>query len=154
MAADQRPFRYRLSALLKRTEWERDALTYEGIRAQRVLDVRRKVHETVLDVIVQVESELRALYASPDGIILERCRILEAFLKDQRAVELVRREEVKLAQALCNQVATQLEAKRSSVKVLEKHSERSERAHDSAARRSAQNAADDSWLLRRGKNED
>lgn len=151
MASDQPPFRYRLSALLKRTEWERDALAQEGLRAQRVLDARRKGHETVLAVIAQVEGELRALYASPDGIVLDRCRILEAFLKDQRGVELIRREEVKLAQSLCNQVATQLEAKRGSVKVLEKHSERSERAHDAAGRRSAQNAADDAWLLRRDK---
>lgn len=142
--------RHPLDALLKQRQWEREALGLEAARARRIWEERHGAHQAVLDLITGAQSQLREVYQSPAGISLERRQILDVFLKHQYEVARQREQAAASAQDVYTQVMAQLEASRVAVKVLEKHEERSMRAHDERERRLEFRTADDMWLLRRG----
>jgi hypothetical protein len=146
----KRRLQHPLDALLKQREWQRDLLVPEAARAQRVWEEREGAHREVLDVIADAESQLREIYRSPHGIVLERRRILELFLKHQHEVARERQQAAATAQALYRKLMVQLEASRIAVRVLEKHEERSRRAYDQRELRRELHVADEMWLLRRG----
>jgi hypothetical protein len=139
-----------LDALLKQRHWERETLGMEAARARRIWEDRDGAHRLVLELIADAESQLREVYTSPRGISLERRHILEVFLKHQHEIARERQQAAATAQALYKQIIAQLEASRVAVKVLEKHEERSTRAHEQRERRRELRAADEMWLLRRG----
>jgi hypothetical protein len=142
--------RHPLDALLKKRQWERDALAMEAVLARRIWEERNGAHQAVLDLIAGAESQLRQLYQAPAGIALDRRHILEMFLKHQHEVAHERQQAATSAHTLYAQVMVQLDGSRVAVKVLEKHGERTMQAHDQGERRREQRVADDMWLLRRG----
>jgi hypothetical protein len=140
-----------LDALLKQREWERDALAIEAAQAQLIWEDRARAHQAVLATITGTESQLRELYSAPTGFPPEQRRLLEVFLKDQYHVAHQRQEAATSAKALHTQVIAQLERSRVAVKLLERYGERKVKAQEEIELRSELRAADDLWLMRRGR---
>jgi hypothetical protein len=140
-----------LGALLKHRQWERDALALEAAQAQRIWEDRDRAHQAVLTTIAGTESRLRELYSVPSGFSPERRRVLEVYLKDQYQVAQARQQAAASAQALHAQVLAQLERSRVAVKILERYGERKVTAQEQRERSAQLRAADDMWLLRRGR---
>jgi flagellar biosynthesis chaperone FliJ len=140
-----------LDALLKQRQWERDALAIEAAQAQRILEERARAHEAVLTTIAGTQSRLRELYRAQSGFPPEQRRLLEVFLKDQYQVAQARQEAAASARVLHAQVIAQLERSRVAVKMLERYGERKATAQKQGELRTELRAADDMWLLRRGR---
>ena len=147
MGAGTARYRYPLQVLLRKHEWDVEAIGAELATAKRALleheESLRRLRRT-LDEINQSLSNMRSPGASID---LAR----ERMLLDYRAVqdEAFAAETLQLANARqsCEQIAEQLTRARRSVKGLERHSEALEQVHVREAASAAAKESDDAWLL-------
>lgn len=144
-----KPFIYRLAAVLKKDRWDGQVLGAEAGRARLVVEESRKREQEALDGVAQTEGELRELCRSQQPIPLERRRILDLFLRHQRAVAAMRQRERASAEGVLAQVLQQLQSKHQSIKAMEHHEDRKRQQHDGQQMRAAFKAHDDSWLVRK-----
>jgi hypothetical protein len=143
------PFRYRLAPLLRRDEWERDALALEVERARRSFEVQDALYKASLARVAGAESAMREMHRADQPIALERRRMLQLHLEHEYAASALRQSEAKQAERVLDQLRAQFESKRLAASALQKHRGRQAQLHATEQERRLHRLADDLWLGRR-----
>lgn len=149
MSSEHRPFRYAVAPLHKQHGWEAERLAVDGARIRIVLDELRTRLQQTQTRVCGIVGELRALYEAPQGISLERRSTLQTYLDDQRALEFRQATEADQVEGRYEQIMTQLQAKRTQMKIIEKHRERKQCLHDQENLVRGFKSADEGWLRRK-----
>lgn len=151
MLDPKQPFKYKLDPILRRERWDGEVLGAEAARARAVEEDKRRLLDQVAASIRAAEAELRALHRANEPIPLERRQLLTAFLQHQHVQAALRAQELAQAEQIHREALAALQAKRRSTRALENHRDRRKSEHDVEQTRQSLKRADESWLLRRGR---
>jgi len=141
-------FRYRLAPLLRRDDWECDALGVEVLRARRALEQAEAMRQAGRERVAAAEAQMRDLHREDQPIALDVRRLLQLHLRHEYAALALREQETAQAELVHEQARARLETKRLAVKTLEKHRDRQFADHATEQARREQRQADELWLTR------
>lgn len=142
------PFEHRLGALLRKESWEGEVLGLEVARAREALHECQRRQREATDLVERLQGERRAAAAEGMQLSLERCRVIDLYLRHQHEVAAARQQESARAERMLEQALQQLEHKRRSIRMLEVHEERARDEHQREHQRRQLKAHDDAWLMR------
>lgn len=151
MSERSRSFGYRLEALAKLRNAERDALKASATQAAREVEKHSRECDDIVHAIEQAEGTLRVLCASGERIAVDEQMRLQAYLRAERQRHQAKRRELSEAAALMSRLSTELQARSRDAKALELHRERKRRQFDDARTRASLDAADALWLAQHKK---
>lgn len=146
-----RPFRYKLTPLLRRDEWERDRIGGELRRVRVLADQAHRRLQAALAQVGAAEARMRELHRDDQPIALESRQLLHEFLEHAHVSAAARLSEWKHANGVLERVRSEFESKQLAVRTLERHRDRQQQQHHAEQARQAQRGADDDWLAREGR---
>jgi flagellar biosynthesis chaperone FliJ len=141
-------FRYPMDPILTRHEWEIDALKLELLTLNQALDAHLAAMQALAAGIAAAEQEIIGICRDHALIARGRKEIAELYLRDQRLRAAEKQREIEQARALADHVFAQLNKKRQSQRVIEKHRERKKTEFDRQALRLEALENDELWLAR------
>ncbi|HWI09723.1 MAG TPA: hypothetical protein VNU48_00175 [Burkholderiaceae bacterium] len=142
-------FRYPLESVLRKHEWDVEALALEHASASKALRENEAEQARLRAVLHDTNAGLARLRAAGANLDLARQRLLLDYRAAQEEAALAQQAQVQVAQSLCEQIAQQLFRARQSVKAFENHRTDLHDAHERDARVLAAKEADDAWLMGR-----
>lgn len=145
-----KPFRYSLEALLRKRNWDLDALRQEERETYALVESQFAICEELQAQKRDVEAEIRASSARHSDIQPEMYTALRTFLTEKRealSVANTRLDEVKETHA---EIMERVLAAKQSVRTLERHRDTKEAEYRIEQERAVIKQSDELWLLRRG----
>lgn len=143
-------FRYQLESLLKKRTAERDEQLHERALAQTEMEERRSEWETVRDVVLRVEQELRGVAGFGTRLDPGEQARLRAYLQEKREEARERRQALDAAEQKLAQIDAELRTVLESIRTLEKHRDGQRNEFETEWRRREQGLMDELWLLHEG----
>lgn len=142
-----RPFKYALEPLLKKHGWDAEVLKRDAATAARVLEQRKSERDALLEIIEQVESEIRALN-DLQPFPVARYQAMGRYLQEQHEALAAKQKEVDGAQRIYDQILAQVQRLQRSIKGLEKHRDERQKSYETQCERKEVKEADNDWLAR------
>jgi hypothetical protein len=142
-------FRYPLQALLRKHEWDVDALALEHAGASKALQEQEAEHARLNALLRDANADLARMRQAGAQLDLSRQRLLLDYRAVQEEAALAKEAQVRAARQVCDQIVQQLFRARQALKAFENHSAGLRQAHEREARTFAAKEADEIWLMAR-----
>jgi chromosome segregation ATPase len=142
-------FHYPLQSLLRKHEWDVEALALEHASASAALREQEAEQARLRDGLQQTNAALARMRQAGARLDVMQQRLLMDYRVTQEEAAVAQEARLRAALAQCEQIAEQLQRARRSVKSFEKHCENLRDAHERQARTLSAKEADDAWLMGR-----
>jgi hypothetical protein len=143
-----RGFRYPLACLLKKHEWDEQALRQELATAQMALAQLREEAAVLRRSVLDLNAELTDMRQTTGAIDLMRQQRLIAWRDSREELRVLKDRQVAQADRTRDEVLAQLGRTRQAVKGHENHRDRLAQDHRRVVDRAAAVRSDDEWLQR------
>ncbi len=151
MTNSNKPFQYPLEPIIKKNNWDINALKIEAAQAKQVVENHIAEADKLRAEIEKVEHEMRADHRHNYSISREKYEVAKTFLDHRYVLLTAKQKEQEQAERVHEQIVAQLRSLKQSTKGLENHKRGKKKIHQMQQERAAIAAADDAWLMRRRK---
>ncbi|MES2538657.1 MAG: hypothetical protein V4632_22595 [Pseudomonadota bacterium] len=141
-------FHYPLDAVIKRNEWEIDALKGEMATLNQAMHARMAELQSLQDAVRAAEQEIQGICRQHTIIRRDHKAIVETYLGDRRRQTDLKQQEIARAQALIDQVFLQLRSKQQVQRSIKNHRELKQQAFLAEQARRDSLEADALWLAK------
>lgn len=147
-----KPFGYKLEPLLKKRQWELDALRAQFAEANTAREQRRGELRRLSETLGQLEEGLRVLLGR-GAIDRERLTAQRRYAEYQRELRANKAREAERCDIACEQIMTRVESAKRAADGLERHKDRMRRQYEQVLGKRELIEADNAWLLRAPRKE-
>lgn len=142
-----KPFGYKLEPLLKKRQWELDALRIQFAEANAAREQRHAEFRRLNETVLRLEEELRTLLAR-GAIDRERVAAQRRFAEYQLELRANKVREVEQCDIVCEQIMARIESAKRATDGLERHKDKMRRQYEQVLGKRELIEADNAWLLR------
>lgn len=141
-------FRYSLEALIKKRSWDLDVQRTEESRARQIVEEIEQQINMLENCITGLEQDIRDSRKENTILQPDKYHATLIYINDQRKIALNKKEELRKAVDVHEQILAQVEALHKSIKGLEKHKEKKRALHDKEVQNWVLSQSDELWLMR------